>query len=109
MYLLSQKIIREFENHLESFREDGIINEQNKDEWHHLLFNEDYYIIGYYNAKMWLQKHDIDVFDAIQEINNYYEENGLGTVEIEDYETLVNHLVYVLGEIWLYDEYIKPF
>ena len=32
---------------------------------HHKLFNEDYYIIGYYQAKEWLKSHKVDVFEGI--------------------------------------------
>ena len=35
------------------------------DEIHFHAFNEDYYIIGYYQAKEWLKEHDLDTFEAI--------------------------------------------
>ena len=33
---------------------DGVLTNDNKDEWHYLCFNEDYYIIGYYEFNQWL-------------------------------------------------------
>ena len=33
------------------------------DELHHRLFNEDYFIIGYYNASEWFKKNDLDERD----------------------------------------------
>lgn len=38
-------------------------NDFDLSELHHRAFNEDYYIIGYYEANQWLKKHDIDCFD----------------------------------------------
>ena len=37
------------------------INDYNKEDRNHFtMFNEDYYIIGYYNAEQWLKKHDLN-------------------------------------------------
>ena len=47
---------------------DGILDDTNKDDWHYYAFNEDYYIIGYYNANEWLKKHNIDPFEAIETV-----------------------------------------
>ena len=46
----------------------GRINDldlQDFDELHFHAFNEDYYIIGYYNAEQWLKEHDVSEFEAI--------------------------------------------
>ena len=83
----------EFESHLESAKEEGLINDQNKNEWHQILFNDDYYIIGYYNAKQWLLKHDIDVFDALQVINEYQAEMGFEIgYKIEDLQLVFKQI-----------------
>ena len=44
-------------------------------ELHQSLFNEDYYIIGYFNAQQWLDKHFIDTFEALEDIKEYEEFN----------------------------------
>jgi len=67
-------------------------------ELHHKLFNEDYYIIGYHQAKEWLKAHNIDVFEGIDycrtaEIDNFGESN----TDYNNEETLVNHIVYWSG------------
>ena len=41
---------------------------------HHKLFNEDYYIIGYYNCEQWLKKHNLNIFEAIAFVQDYESE-----------------------------------
>lgn len=68
---------------------------------HHTAFNEDYYIIGYYNAEQWLLKHDVSAFDAINCVIDW-ERSTLGEVILSaddiNAERIVNMYVYVLGE-----------
>lgn len=67
----------------------------NEDKNHFTMFNEDYYIIGYFQAEDWLKKHDLGTFEAIR-ICNEYEEENFGEIQttFDNAETLVNHLVY---------------
>lgn len=72
------------------------------DELHYHAFNEDYYIIGYYQAKEWLKLHDIDTFDAIETVIDY-EQSNFGTVNTAiNSEAIVNMYVYIKGEELLY-------
>lgn len=65
---------------------------------HHYAFNEDYYIIGYYQAKEWLKRHDIDAFDAIETVIEY-EQSNFGEVNTKiNSEAIVNMYVYIKGE-----------
>jgi len=69
-------------------------------ELHQHAFNEDYYIIGYYQAEQWLKKHDISVFEAINFVQDY-EREMFGADAVRGYdnaESLVNMLVYIVGE-----------
>ena len=68
------------------------------DEIHFHAFNEDYYIIGYYQAKEWLKEHDLDTFEAIG-ICNDFEMEHFGEIQtsFDNAEKLVNHLVYPVG------------
>ena len=69
-------------------------------ELHQQAFNEDYYIIGYYQAEQWLKKHDVSVFEAINFVQDY-EREMFGADAVRGYdnaETLVNMLVYIVGE-----------
>ena len=65
---------------------------------HHRLFNEDYYIIGYYQAEQWLERHGLSVFSAIS-ICNDYEQCHFGEINtsFDNAEKLVNNLVYWYG------------
>ena len=67
---------------------------------HFNLFNEDYYMIGYWNASEWLKKHDLDVFEAIDEVKEYQNDimGEFNPDSIENAEILVNNLVYQYGE-----------
>ena len=67
-------------------------------ELHYECFNQDYYIIGYYQANEWLKKHDIDAFEAIEYVQDY-EKSVFGEVTTKiNSESIVNMLVYILGE-----------
>jgi len=68
------------------------------DDLHHKVYNEDYYIIGYYNAEQWLIEDDrnytFEVLSYVQE----QEEMAFGTIEkIDNAERLVNLYAYWLG------------
>ena len=84
----------------------------NDEDLHFHLFNEDYYIIGYHKAEQWLKKHDISVFEGIQFVQDYEKEN-FGDDAVRTYdnaETLVNMIVYIIGEELIYEEeYHKEF
>lgn len=71
---------------------------------HHKIFNEDYFIIGYYNAEKWLQKHGISPFEAIKTITEY-EENNVGEpiTDLSSSEAVVNMYAYIKGEEILND------
>lgn len=69
------------------------------------MFNEDYYIIGYYKASEWLEQHDISCFEAIR-ICQEYEMERFGELEksYDNSETTVNMLAYALGEKWMFED-----
>ena len=67
-------------------------------ELHQALFNEDYYIIGYFNAQQWLDKHFIDIFEALEEIKEYETYNFGEAKHYTNAESMVNMLVYIYGE-----------
>jgi len=67
-----------------------------KDDLHHNAFNNDYYIIGTYQAKQWLGDMTFDVINFIKE----YEQFNFGEVytDLSDPEKVVNMYVYIIGE-----------
>ncbi len=67
-----------------------------------IIFNSSHYVIGYYKAKKWARLHELDVFDMLNVVNEY--EEGLGTHNnYDNWETLVNMYVYILGEHLLHE------
>jgi len=67
-------------------------------ELHHRLFNEDYFIIGYYKASEWLKKNDLDAFDVIDYVQDYEKDTfGETTTKINS-ESMVNMYAYIRGE-----------
>ncbi len=84
--------------------DDGVIHDDNQDEWHFHLFNEDYYIIGYWNASEWLKAHGIGEFEAADTCVQYENDNfGESTTRYDNSETVVNMLAYIYGEELLSD------
>ena len=92
---------------LKQYIEDTIKDIDCRDEdLHYHLFNEDYYIIGYYQAEQWLKEHDISVFEGIEFVQDYEREN-FGDDAVRTYdnaEKLVNMIVYIIGEELIYQE-----
>lgn len=69
-----------------------------RDELHNRLYNEDYYIIGTYQAKQELEAYDGGTFAAIDRVREYEQENfGEMNTEIEP-EKICNMLAYIVGE-----------
>ena len=69
---------------------------QNIEDLHHHCFNTDYYIIGTYKAKKWLEDQ---VFEIIEFIKQYENDNfGEVNTDFSDAEKVVNMYVYIIGE-----------
>ena len=86
-----------------SVREELIdyINENKNDyseELHYHLFNQDHYIIGYYQAQEWLDHHGISVFEALETIRKYEDFHFGECKSYKNAEETVNMLVYIYGE-----------
>tara|TARA_R110000744_G_scaffold61146_1_gene126449 strand:- start:288 stop:632 length:345 start_codon:yes stop_codon:yes gene_type:complete len=96
---MKNSIKAELKAHILSYIEDGVLTPDNQDEWHFHSFNEDYYLIGTYNCKQWLIKHDVDAFEAIDTIVEY-EQDHFGKVhtKLDNAESVVNMYVYIQGE-----------
>lgn len=88
---------QELTQHIQDLIIDEVLTLDNVDDWHFHAFNEDYYIIGYYQAEQWLKNHDIGVFEALETVHDYEKENFGETGAYTDAEKLVNMYIYVLG------------
>mgnify|MGYP003649447601 FL=1 len=97
---MKQSIKTELTEHLNEFIKDNNFVKWAKpdSELHYHAFNEDYYIIGYYQAEQWIKKHDLNTFEAIG-ICQEFEKEHFGELQTtyDNAETLVNHLVYWYG------------
>lgn len=100
---MRNSIKKELLAHIEDYINEGILTEENAEEWHFYAFNEDHYIIGYYAASQWLSLHEIDAFDAISTCIEYEKENfGEVNGSYDNAESTVNMLVYIYGEELIY-------
>lgn len=77
---------------------DGRLLNMEISEIHHEVFNSDYYIIGYFQCEEWL-KNNYGIFAAIEKITEYENDNfGEVTTKLDNSETVLNMLIYILGE-----------
>ena len=67
-----------------------------KDDLHHHAFNQDYYIIGTYQAKKWLGDMAFDVINFIKEYEQFH--FGEVTTDFSDPEKVVSMYTYIIGE-----------
>ena len=69
------------------------------DDLHHHLFNEDYFIIGYYKAEVWIKENDLNIFELIKFCQEQEKENfGEISNTFDNSEKLVNHYAYWRGQ-----------
>ena len=96
---MKTSIKAELTAHLLDLINDGVLTDENRDDWHFHAFNEDYYLIGYYQCNQWLKKHDIDAFEAVG-ICQEYELERFGEMgkPYDNSEKTVNMLAYIYGE-----------
>lgn len=97
---MKQSIIAELTAHAQDLIESGHINQDNIGDAHYIAFNEDYYIIGYYQADEWLKKHNVSPWDAIAYVIEQQEELLGGVLLLPDNcnsEHVVNQLVFFAG------------
>ena len=95
-YIMKESIEKELINYgVDFMNEMQEVDLTDLHELHYTIFNDDYYIIGYYNAEQWCKKHNVNVFEALDYIRkNQMFHFGEDNTEILDYEKLVNHLVF---------------
>lgn len=98
-----QSIKDELKEYIIQSIDDGVLTDENIDDWHHEAFNTNYYIIGYYKAEQWLQKHGLSAFKAI-DICMTYEKDNFGECHknYDNAESVVNMLTYIYGEELIY-------
>ena len=106
---MKDSIRLELTEHVQALINDKVLTQDNIDDWHFHAFNEDHYLVGYYNCEQWLKQHDVSAFEAISDIVEYEQDNfGEVNTKLDNAETVVNMYVYILGEEiiseWGHDE-----
>ena len=93
-YYKKEEIKEHFDDFIKEQPEDWI--EENIDDIHHYAFNEDYFIIGTYQAKKWCGDEVFNIIETIRE----YEDMHFGEVntDFSDAEKVVNMYAYIVGE-----------
>lgn len=80
-----------------------LISDIELSELHQKLFNEDYFIVGYYEANKWLESN-VGVFNAIGSIQEYENDNfGEVNTKLDNSENVVNMFAYIIGEELIYN------
>ena len=75
---------------------DGIGESEHASDLHHYLLNEDYFIIGRYEASQFL---DGETFNAIEKVKTYEQDNfGEVSTDLSEPEKVVNMFAYIVGE-----------
>jgi hypothetical protein len=108
--IFSSMIIEELEHNC-------LLNETIEDRYgdlsdlHHKLFNEYYFIIGYYEANCFIKDNFSDAFEIIDIVKEYEEDNfGQFNTPLNS-ESIVNMFAYIVGEELIYslneDEEVK--
>jgi len=99
---MKNSIKRELIEHITYKINDGIITNDNNEDWHFHCFNEDYYLIGYYVCSNWLKSHEFGEFEAAAICQEYEKEMfGEITTIYDNSESVVNMLAYIYGEVIL--------
>ena len=93
-YYKKEEIKEHFDDFIKEQPEDWI--EENIDDIHHYAFNEDYYIIGYYQAEQWLSDHVFEVIGIIQDYEDMH--FGESYTDLGNSEKVVNMYAYIVGE-----------
>lgn len=103
---MKTSIKEELAYHLIDMIDDEILTDENRDDWHFHAFNEDYYLIGYYECSQWLKRHGIGEFEAVGICTQYEIDNfGQPGKVYDNSESVVNMLAYIYGEELLSDFY----
>ena len=98
MYYKQDEIAQHFQDYLAENTPD---DDSDPSELHHEAFNQDYYIIGTYQATQWLGDRAFEVINIIKD----YEQSNFGEVytDLSNPEAVVNMYAYIVGEQIVYE------
>ncbi len=96
---MKNSIKSELAAHIVNLINNGVLTNDNREDWHFHAFNENYYMIGYYQCSEWLKEHGIGEFEAASICNQYEIDNfGETSNKYDNSESTVNMLAYIYGE-----------
>ena len=93
-----QAIHNELTSYVYDLIEGGTLHDDNLDDWHHVAFNGDYYIVGSYQAEQWCKDFGLNAWEVIEEVQNYEKDNFGGIHTGVNPESMVNMYVFILGK-----------
>ena len=97
----------EIQSHINEYlKENGDYLKDNLDrysdinELHNMIFNTDYFLMGYYQCEQWLKDKAFECIGIVQD----YEKDQFGEVstDLSNSENVVNMYAYIVGEELLY-------
>jgi len=102
-YYNQEEIQTYINNYLEDNKEyikENLDHNSDINELHNMIFNTDYFLIGYYQCEQWLKDRTFECIEIIQE----YEKEHFGEVltDLSSSENVVNMYTYIVGEELLY-------
>ena len=100
-YFKQSEIKSHFQDYLADCHAGADLSDAEPSDLHHEAFNQDYYIIGTYQAAQWLGDHAFECIEIIKD----YEQNNFGEVSTDFScpEAVVNMYTYIVGEEVVYE------
>lgn len=71
---MKNSIEKELTIYIQDLKDNNVLNEDNRKDWHHIAFEEENYLEGCNIANEWLDKNELDVFEAVNIVKEYEEE-----------------------------------
>jgi|TARA_R110000824_G_scaffold364765_1_gene553201 hypothetical protein len=95
-----QSHINEYLNEHAIYLKDNLGKYSDINELHNMIFNTDYFLIGYYQCEQWLKDKAFECIGIVQD----YEKDQFGEVstDLSNSENVVNMYAYIVGEELLY-------
>ena len=93
-------ITEELKTVIEEYIQENGLNvnsEQDRDEAREQVTNLDHYIIGYYQAEQWLERHNVTAWEAVSFVQEWEKENFGECREYDNAESTVNMIAFILG------------
>ena len=96
--MINDKIKCELIDHIIDAINEGRCNDLYVSDLHNEIFNTDYYVTYYSEGSQWLKNMGLDPFMVIDYVQDYEKDNFGETNTKVDSVSIVNMLVYILGE-----------